>query len=283
MRDGHGQRVIGHGHGVLIRILKIAAGRFDLSQLIFVAGRDVCKRHSAVLAGSRRVRVDRHGFSIAAADRAVLRIVRKPERNALDRIAVVVLLGERQLREIALDGGDGIGNGLGTGHRFVAVIIDNRPVGQAGFAVGIVLFVFLEAAFLIAQSHAIGHRVMIDRATALYRRGIAGLLQIPRNRLFACVIAGCVFRIQFIITRQRTAVQRSGLIVQADELDMADSLADGHGILRHPNGLRLLLMDVLDLLKDLIVGGHQALGIRAVVVVARADAVAEPVLIRFLT
>ena len=82
--------------------------------------------------------------------------MRKAEFNALDRMAAVVHLGERQLRKIALDGGDGIGNGLILGELQLIVNLLNHLVFQRRRIVRRISIAFLKRAVLVLQPHAIG-------------------------------------------------------------------------------------------------------------------------------
>ncbi len=130
------------------------------------------------------------------------------------------------------------------------------------------------------QSHPVAQRVNIGRRAAARFRHIAGLLEVPGDGVVgkACgvFIAGLIRAGQLFIIAVPAPVEKS------DELHCVNfSAADRHRVRRHPVRLARVLDGRLDGLKNLIVCRLQAFRVGAVVVVSRADAVAQPVLIGF--
>ena len=175
---------------------------------------------------------------------------------------------------------DGELDRLRIGNRLLTVHALDRPVSQGRRVVGRIDHFLGEDAVLVLQPHPVDQLIGIGGRIVAGACLIAGMLQIPADRCLRAVIRRGVFAAHLIAARQIAGYQFRRLVVEADELDRLRRVVDcrhrvvGHPV-RHGAGLHL----VLDLRKDPIERGGKTVGIRAVVIVARTDAVPQPVLV----
>ena len=206
--------------------------------------------------------------------------MRERKLRACQRISAVILLQKRQFAQISLHRRNRELQLLLVGNLYLAVHRLNHAVFERRFAVGLVLLPLDEADLLVLQSHPVAQRVDIGRRAAARFRRIAGLLEIPGN-LIGGKACG-VFIAGLIRAGQRCMVAYFVFVIESDELHRVNfSAADWHRVRRHPVRLARVLDGRLDGLKNLIVCRLQAFRVGAVIVVSRADAVAQPVLIGF--
>ena len=247
-----------------------------------MTGRNAGKAYLAVVTGNRLLRQNGNLCAISAAEFALV-AVRERKLRACQRISAVILLLEDQLTQIALHRRNREFQRLLVGNLYLAVHRLNHAVFERRCAVGLIHVPLDKAVLLVLQSHPVVQRVDVGRRAADDFRLVAGLLEVPGDGALVWIKHRRILCARFTGAGQAGGIPFACLVVQPDKLNCVygASAADRHRVRRHPVRLARALDGRLDGLKNLLISIQQAIRIGTIVVVSRADAVAQPVLIGF--